>query len=117
MKCPQCGNELSGTMICSKCGGKVKIPGRDIEVEYKEFTVSEFLEIRKKQQTSRMEGSGESGAAEKDKLLSPQTPVSTTGQAMRVAGTKKILVAFFLILIILGLIAGTYYLLRFLFQQ
>jgi hypothetical protein len=59
MKCPYCGAAHSGVNICSGCGKKIEIPGQEVEIEYKEFKVSEFLEIRRKQEGSRSCVSGE----------------------------------------------------------
>jgi len=100
-------------MPCSKCGRKVSLKG-DIEVEYKEFKVSEFLEIRKSQQESRAEGTSEPGTEQKGGPLSQQSPANSiekpTGRR-----TKRLLITFLLILIFFGLVAGAYYFLRFLF--
>jgi len=115
MQCPHCGNEVSGAMLCSKCGGKVSPPQRDIEVEYKEFKVSEFLEIRKSQQELRAAGTGEQGTEQKSGPVSLQPPANMTGKRAPGRGTKRLLIAFSLIFIIFGLMAGVYYLLRFLF--
>ena len=49
MKCPFCGRESPAGELCAHCGKKMSQPADDLEVEYKEFTLSEFLEIRKKQ--------------------------------------------------------------------
>jgi hypothetical protein len=48
MKCPGCGIDVTGKEVCSQCGRKCDIPPEEIEVEYKNFTISEFLEIRPK---------------------------------------------------------------------
>jgi hypothetical protein len=48
MKCSHCGSDLKGKDICSRCGRKTE-PVPDIEVEYKDFKVSEYLEIRQKE--------------------------------------------------------------------
>jgi hypothetical protein len=115
MQCPHCGNELRGEMSCSKCGRKVSPPKRDIEVEYKEFKVSEFLEIRKSQQEFRAEGTSEPGTEQKGGLFSLQPPARMTGKPTPGRGTKRLLIAFLLILIFFGIVAGAYYFLRFLF--
>jgi len=117
MQCPHCGNELSGAMLCSKCGRKVSPPRRDIEVEYKEFKVSELLEIRKAQQASRAAGMGESGTVQKGGPVSLQPTANMTGKPTPGKGTKRLLIAFLIIFMIFGVMAGAYYLLRFLFQQ
>jgi methionyl-tRNA synthetase len=51
-KCPVCGQESSAGEICNNCSKKMNKPADDLEIEYKEFTLSEFLEIRKKQEQS-----------------------------------------------------------------
>lgn len=43
MNCPGCGFDLKGKGICSRCGAKIE---DSIEVEYKDFKISELLEIR-----------------------------------------------------------------------
>jgi DNA-directed RNA polymerase subunit RPC12/RpoP len=45
MKCPDCGKELNEKNVCIQCGKKAESPTEDIEVRYKEFPKSEFLEI------------------------------------------------------------------------
>ncbi len=48
MKCPVCSFELDEKNRCKKCGIIANIPPKSVEVEYKEFPKSEFLEIRTK---------------------------------------------------------------------
>ena len=48
MKCAFCGADMKGRAVCGKCGKKTEgMPDR-LEVEYKDFKISEFLEIRPK---------------------------------------------------------------------
>ena len=115
MQCPHCGNEVSGATLCSKCGRKVSTPKRDIEVEYKEFKVSELLEIRKSQQPSPDKRTGEPGTVQKGRPVSLRSPADRTGKTTPGRRTKRLLIALFLIGMIFGLMAGAYYLLRFLF--
>lgn len=115
MQCPHCGNEVSGAMLCSKCGRKVIPPKRDIEVEYKEFKVSELLEIRKPQQASPDKGTSEPRTVKKSDPFSLKPPAKMTGKPAPERGTKRLLIAFLLIPILFGLVAGAYYFLRFLF--
>ena len=49
MKCSHCGAELEKDNRCSNCGKQTNDTKKEIEVEYKEFSLSEFLEIRHKQ--------------------------------------------------------------------
>jgi hypothetical protein len=115
MQCPHCGNAISGAMFCSKCGRKVIPPKRDIEVEYKEFKVAELLEIRKPQQASPDKGTSEPGTVKKSDPFSLKPPAKITGKPTPGRGTKRLLIAFSLILILFGLVAGAYYFLHFLF--
>lgn len=50
MKCPKCDNDVTGETKCSKCGLDVAGSQEEIEVEYKDFKISELLEIRHKKQ-------------------------------------------------------------------
>lgn len=77
MKCPHCGTDLKATDLCSKCGRKIS-PPPEIEVEYRDFKVSEYLEIRQKEHRPPSEtGSGvqEGGQSQ----TSPETTEKTTG--------------------------------------
>jgi hypothetical protein len=56
MICPHCGNESEKKDVCSRCGGKMEVPEQAIEVEYKEFKVAEFMEIRRKRQEKKKKG-------------------------------------------------------------
>jgi hypothetical protein len=102
-------------MLCSKCGRKEIPPKRDIEVEYKEFKVAELLEIRKPQQASPDKGTSEPWTVKKGYPFSLQPPANMTGKPTPGRGTKRLLIAFSLILILFGLVAGAYYFLHFLF--
>jgi|YelNatPaOPRAMG01_1025707.scaffolds.fasta_scaffold03989_14 predicted amidophosphoribosyltransferase len=50
MICPYCGNKIKdNSNVCGACGKEIKgSTGEKIEVEYKEFKVSELLEIHRK---------------------------------------------------------------------
>jgi hypothetical protein len=47
MECPRCGEEMAAGKECQnqKCG-KGALPAKEMEVQYKEFKVSELLDIR-----------------------------------------------------------------------
>jgi hypothetical protein len=125
MKCPDCGAEVSEKDICGRCGKKIDIPQQHVEVEYKEFTLSEFLEIRKKsdepgsdrddskgetQQKSALHGTAMRGASvgEGSSIAAQQT--KTGGNA------KKLFFTVMLVLLIAAFITGAFFLLKFLFQ-
>ena len=48
MKCPSCGADMKGKTVCSSCEKSIEDLSHGIEVEYKDFKVSELLEIRTK---------------------------------------------------------------------
>ncbi len=47
MKCTACGADMKGLTVCEACGKKAEGP-EGLEVEYKDFKISELLEIRPK---------------------------------------------------------------------
>ena len=100
---------------------------QEIEIEYKEFPKSEFLEIRKKPK-SGTESSAVPGQEDRKKTKMPQDNASlesVTGEQSRSvrqgadgAGhstKKKCLLIFFAGLLTAGILAGIYYLLKLLF--
>ena len=113
MKCPSCGKALEGKDICSRCGKKVDIPEQEWEIEYKEFKISELLEIRRKQQKSHANEAGSRAVDENKK------PKILTQEARRVTHDerKKFIIVAIVILLLLAFSAGAYYFLRLLFQQ
>ena len=48
MECPECGETLKHASRCGNCGKDFSHTRNGIEVEYKEFPVSELLEIRQR---------------------------------------------------------------------
>lgn len=129
MKCPYCGNKLDEKNVCSRCGKKIDIPKHELEVEYKDFKVSELLEIRKKQKTQTKEV-GETALQDRNKQKKSYDPAGVrfendekveikTQRARPVTkdNKKKTAVTVILMLLALAVITGTYYLLSFLFQQ
>ncbi len=47
MKCPACNSDIAQEKVCTKCGMKIEPQGK-IEVTYKDYKISELLEIRHK---------------------------------------------------------------------
>jgi hypothetical protein len=117
MKCPHCGNESQRKDICSRCGEKMEVPEQTIEVEYKEFKVSEFMEIRKKRLNSG-KGTEEAFTEEAGKGGKEYRTAGSAGiPAARVKGKRRIFFIAVLALVVLSAITGAYYLLRFLHRQ
>lgn len=65
MKCPKCGKETKNRKKCDKCGFVLNSNKSNdkFEVKYKEFKVSELLEIHKKPSTQ------ENNKSQKETLL------------------------------------------------
>jgi len=121
MKCPDCGNELNGKEICGKCGREIKARQQDIEVEYKEFKISEFLEIRKVQQQLPAKDSSETLSSvvfEQESGPSDKYSGRQMQQTMPAEKGKKnkFLVFTVVTLIILAAIIGAVYITHFFFR-
>lgn len=103
MRCPHCGEEISPGKTCSRCG-KTLPPQKEVEVEYKEFRISEMLDIK-------MPKSGGARRAARKAEPSPRRTAGT-GNALRKddSGGRKTsaVIITTIILIILAAIAGIY---------
>ena len=97
------------------------VPEQTIEVEYKEFKVSEFMEIRKKRQNSRKgtekaltEGAGKGG---EDYRTAGNAGIPAARSSLLQGGKRKRFLIAVLVLVVLAVITGAYYLLKFLHHQ
>ncbi len=128
MKCPDCKAVLDGKDICGECGKKIEMPGQEVEIEYKEFKISEFLEIRKKQERSRTGPATEK--AKKDFKNTRGKAYGPSGAEFRKnkqAGTVKeqmdpparnnLFLIVVMITVIAAVMAAAFYLPRFFSQQ
>lgn len=99
MKCPQCGEETSPGKACGRCGSV--LPHRkDVEVEYREFKVSEVLDIK------MVKNGGETSSGE-EALPKEGTDVVSGTEAKRAENKSR----FFIIaaiVIALAIIGGLY---------
>ncbi len=101
MKCPVCGKKLEKAVRCDNCGNDMSPRSRNgLEVEYKEFPVSELLEIRQKPQTDRLRRNGVSNTP--DSLTEART---TRGRLSR-RRKKALLNSIVILLIVLTIIIG-----------
>ncbi len=105
MKCPECGKEISSGKVCDKCGDAVQPHG--VEVEYKEFKISELLDIR----MARKAGTVRAGR--KDEKAPPLSRKET--RAIKAPGTEEksgqktsLIVIMALIIVVLTAIFGLY---------
>jgi hypothetical protein len=118
MECPRCGADLKGKDICSRCGRRVE-PAPGIEVEYKDFKISEYLEIRQKEhRTSSETGSPAQDSERKGPRDSvpgvPNADEKTTADTGRTPGGRRSLAV--AIILLLVAVAGAFYLWRFLMR-
>jgi hypothetical protein len=124
MDCPYCGSTVKDKDICLGCGKKIDT-AEEVEIEYKEFKVSEFLEIRRKQDGAR---SGSAEAAGKY-VMNARKSRSAPGAVFRkkkagMAGeadrspevTRNRTFLIVTMLVIAAVMAGAFYLSRFLAQ-
>ena len=125
MKCPDCGTELHGKDICSKCGKKIELQQKDVEVEYKEFTLSEFLEIRKRPDAGENNADASTPGDIKQEKAFHETagkiplPAKVSGIKAEQANTenkdKKNFPALMLLLFVATFIAAAFFLIKYLF--
>jgi hypothetical protein len=124
MKCPDCGSELDRNNVCSDCGMIVESHEQEIEIEYKEFPKSEFLEIRQKPKSETEHAEIQTAKNVKKKKIAPKTagfksapekksrPIKQepmkTGQEIN----KRSLLVFLAGILTAGILAGVYYLLK-----
>jgi hypothetical protein len=126
MKCPDCGTELHGKDRCSKCGKKIELPQKDVEVEYKEFTLSEFLEIRKRADVSGSDADTSTPEDTKQQKAFHETagkiplPAKASEIKAEQANTekkdKKLFPAVMIFLLIAASIAAAFFIIKYLFR-
>jgi hypothetical protein len=127
MKCPDCSSELDENNVCGNCGMKVERHEQEIEIEYKEFPKSEFLEIRKKPKSESESAEmpvEKDGKKKKTKSNTARLEAasgrqsSSIKQETRATGqdiNKRPLLIFLAGLLAAAILAGAYYLLKLLF--
>jgi DNA-directed RNA polymerase subunit RPC12/RpoP len=125
MKCSRCGADLKDKDICGKCGKKFD-SGPEIEIEYKDFKVSEYLEIRKREhktssETGAVVHGDEQPIAGRDYREVTVPDERTPSEADRIGtkpgprspeGKKSSSLAVVIILLLLAAFAGLLYLWR-----
>jgi len=108
MECPRCGEEITDGTECKKCR-KGAVPPKEMEIQYKEFKISELLDIR---MTSHI-SSGEE--IKKSEFVPEKGDGSNrAARASKEPYDKKTLLVVTVVISLLAVIAG-FYLLRFLF--
>lgn len=126
MKCPDCGTELHGKDRCSKCGKKIELSQKDVEVEYKEFQLSEFLEIRKRPDVSGSDADTSTPDETKQQKAFYETagkiPLPAKVSEIKAENektekrNKKLFTAVILVLLIAASIAAAFFFIKYLFR-
>jgi hypothetical protein len=103
MRCPQCGKETGPGKACERCVEDLP-PQKEVEVEYKEFKISELLDIR------MAKNSRPAQAGEKAKpLLSKGTKPVKASRTEEKSGKKmSFIVIMTVIIVVLAAIIGLY---------
>ena len=107
MKCPHCGEEIPGGNECKKCGKRI-LASKEMEVQYKEFKVSELLDIRMPSSGLHIEGTGNPEPA-------PVNEDGPNSQAKKEPAAKKTHIFTYSVIAILAAIAA-FFLLKYLFD-
>ena len=100
MKCPQCGEETPPGKTCGRCGTALP-PQKDVEVEYREFRVSEVLDIR-------MVKNGGGTSAGEDALSKEGSAEDASPAEAKLGGRKSRIFIIAAIVIALVIIGGLY---------
>lgn len=103
MKCTFCGADMKGPTVCEICGKKPEDLREKLEVEYKDFKISEFLEIRAKRQ-GPFKGAARRVYEEPGRMNIPSTD----------PGPKQTFSRIIPIIVLLAFAAGVIYLLHYL---
>jgi len=108
MECPHCGEKITVGKECQECGKGVLHP-KEMEIQYKEFKVSELLDIRMTSHVPSLEGMKKPEPA-------PEGGNGTTrpAQASKKPSGRRALLVVTAVIVLLAAVAG-FYLLRFLF--
>ncbi len=74
VKCPNCGKETTGGKTCDKCGRDI-MPSQGVEVQFKDFKVSELLDIKVGQQFPKGKGGLRKGSENETKGAVKKDPL------------------------------------------
>ena len=102
MKCQECGKEAGAGMACKNCG-KEAGPPKAVEVEYKNFKISELLDIK----MSRHISSGKSTNKQGPMLAKAVRRERSLPVGHKTPGVRSLLVLT-TVIVVLVLIAGFY---------
>lgn len=110
MKCPHCEAEVLEGKVCARCGKEIAAL-KGIEVQYRDFKISEMLDIRIPTQASSREGSEEAATVQS------QTEVKQKQPGEKRTSNQSRSVTFLIAVIIILFAAAAWFLLfKFLFK-
>ena len=94
MKCPHCGKETKGERVCGQCGKGLLSPG-GMEVRYKDFKVTELLDIKMPGQVppQKEDGKTDEGRDAMKELPAGEKPVGGRGSRFALAAVLIFLAA------------------------
>ena len=105
MKRSEGSNTLKKTRKSSGFGKNHTSTQDDFEVEYKEFKVAEFLEIRKRPPSSASKRKGETDGADEQGIHSPED--------LHIHRGKRIIFSIIIIFFVLSCLFGAFYLIKY----
>ncbi len=105
MKCPQCGKETSPGKVCDKCGEAAQ--PHEVEVEYKEFKISELLDIRMARNTGPVR-SGQRGKKTPPLIRRETRTVEARGTEEKSRKKRFLIVIMTLIIVVITAAVGFY---------
>ncbi len=106
MKCPECGEALNEGHVCKSCGKEVKGSAEEFEVEYKEFKLSEFLEIRRKRREKSLKDCSKREKNIQKASVDKKTALLKSEKDINSIKNKKVFIIFWVSIIGIALISG-----------
>ena len=108
MKCPRCNADIATGKKCSKCGFNVDGNLDELEVEYKDFKTSELLDIRQKRRTEPSKAEPKTSRKQPEgRAVKRERPAKPSPK-----GEKSPLPTLAVVVLVLALIIGGFFLVR-----
>jgi hypothetical protein len=104
MLCPHCGEETTPGRACGRCG-KALPPKKEVEVEYKEFRVTELLDIR----MTKNDGAARTAQKTATPPRRATEPLKALRRDERRGKKTSVIVVMTIIVVVLAAIAGLYF--------
>ncbi|MEJ2697481.1 MAG: hypothetical protein P8013_12640 [Candidatus Sulfobium sp.] len=104
MKCPRCGEETSPGKTCEGCGEVLPVR-KEVEVEYKEFRISELLDIK----MSERAGADRSQTGDEHSGRRDTEPPTVSPAKTKAARRKSLIVIMTVVVFVVAAIVGLYF--------